>query len=322
VVTGANGFVGQKLVAAFATAGHHVVAASRRPVTVAPGVEWRKSPDLGCDADWKTVLRDADVVVHAAARVHVMNERERDPLAEFRRINVDGTIALARQAAQMGSARFLLISTIKVHGETTTDRPFTPGDRVAPVDPYGLSKWEAECAVARIGDQTGMETAAIRPVLVYGAGVGGNMAMLARLAARGWPVPLGAVRNRRSLVHVDNLADLVVRAATFHGPIPPVMLVCDDEAVSTAELVRRLARASGRRPRVPAVPLWILSGAASLMGKRAWSDRLLQSLEADDRATRHALGWSPPVTLSQGLGELAGLRGPGHEHGVPGSAGL
>jgi nucleoside-diphosphate-sugar epimerase len=304
VVTGASGFVGRRIVAALADAGHSVVAASRQPLSPDVPAEWRQSPDLGAHADWTNVLAGADAVVHAAARVHVMKEFARDPLEAFRRVNVDGTVGLARQAASAGVRRFIFISSIKVNGETTSGRaPFSSTDAPAPTDPYGVSKWEAERALVNISVATGMQVASIRPVLVHGAGAKGNLATLARAAIRGWPIPLGAVRNRRSLVHVDNLADLAAKSVGFPGPLPAVMLVRDDENPSTAELLRRLARAVGREAWIPAVPPRLLLAAARVIGRTAWSDRLLGSLEVDDAATREALGWTPPIAFNEGLAQ-------------------
>lgn len=301
VVTGASGFVGRRIVVALAEAGHDVVAASRQPCAFDGSVVWRKSPDLDAAADWADILTHADAVVHAAARVHVMTERSRDPLSEFRRVNVDGTVALARQAIEAGVRRFVFISTIKVNGERTVGRPFSADDPASPADPYGMSKWEAEQAIAGLAAGTAMEATAIRPVLVHGAGVKGNMAMLAGLVSRGVPLPLGAVRNRRSLVHVDNLASLVTRAVSIAGPLPAVLLIRDDESPSTPDLLRRLARAGGRSARLLPIPSSLLTVAAALVGKAAWADRLLWSLEVDDTATRIALGWHPPVGLDRGL---------------------
>lgn len=311
VVTGASGFVGRRIVARLVAAGHDVVGAARQPGDF-PGARHRAAPDLGPVADWSPVVAGADVVVHAAARVHVMRERERDPLAAFRHANVEGTRLLGHAAVQAGVRRFLFISSIKVNGEHTDDRPpFTPDDKPAPIDPYGISKHEAEIALAAIGDAGGMEIAAIRPVLVHGVGVKGNMAGLARLAARGWPLlflPLGAVMNRRSLVHVDNLADMVAVAAAHPGPLPSVMLIRDDESPSTAELLQRLARAAGREARLPRLPLPWLHAAARVIGREAIAERLLGSLEVADDATRTALGWNPPVTFNDGLADtMAGL---------------
>lgn len=306
VVTGASGFVGRRIVVALADAGHDVVAASRQSCAVEKLATWRKCPDLDAAADWSGILAGADAVVHAAARVHVMTERSRDPLSEFRRVNVEGAVALARQAIDAGVRRFVFISSIKVNGEQTVDRPFSVDDPANPVDPYGISKWEAEQAIERLAAGTPMDTTAIRPVLVHGAGVKGNMATLVRLIRRGVPLPLGAIRNRRSIVHVDNLASLVVHSVSIAGPLPPVMLVRDDESPSTPELLRRLARASGRTARLLPIPPSFLAAAAGLAGRAAWADRLLQSLEVDDAATRSALGWHPPICLDQGLRDTVG----------------
>lgn len=306
IVTGASGFVGQRIVARLVAAGHNVVAATRQPGCF-PGANQCVAPDLGPDADWSSIVHNADIVVHAAARVHVMHERERNPLAVFRHVNVEGTRALANAAAQAGVRRFLFISSIKVNGEHTDDRmPFAPDDAPAPIDPYGVSKHEAEVALSQIGDANGMETVAIRPVLIHGAGVKGNMASFARLAARGWPLrflPLGAVKNRRSLVHVDNLADMIAAVVAHPGPLPKVMLIRDDESPSTPELLQRMAYAAGKKVRLAKLPPQWLSAAARGAGRAAIATRLLGSLEVDDSTTRAALGWRPPMTLDAGLAD-------------------
>lgn len=303
-VTGATGFVGGALVDFLAAAGVPVVALSRTP-PAGPGnnlgVEWRKMPPLGPTSDYRGLFDGVGCVIHCAARVHVMSDPAADPLTEFRRVNRDGTLALAEAAASAGVERFVFVSSIKVNGERTVPgAPFGPEDLPRPVDPYGISKWEAETGLQAIAGRTGMELAVIRPVLVYGPGVRANFAAIARLAASGMPLPLGAADNRRSLVFVGNLVDLLARMAVRPLPARRLLLVSDGEAISTGELVRALAQAQGRRARLIPVPASIMRGIARIAGRAAIAERLFGSLETDT-AHLSEIGWQPPFTLAQGL---------------------
>ncbi len=306
VVTGANGFVGAPTCGALAAAGVEVVAAVRGGARVAPGLLSRPAPDLGAGADWGAVLDGAGAVVHLAARVHVMRERDSDPLASFRAVNVAGTLALAGQAAAAGVGHLVFLSSIKACGEETFGRPFDPTVS-APLDPYGLSKLEAEHGLARLAARTGLAVTVLRPPLVHGPGVKGNLRALAGWLARGLPLPLGAVDNRRALIGVDNLAAAIVRA--LERPPAPGCLrtytLCDAETVSTPELARRLGRALGRPARLTPVPVGLLWLAGRLTGRSAAVARLTGSLEVDDRLIRAELAWAPPVGLDDGLAALA-----------------
>jgi nucleoside-diphosphate-sugar epimerase len=306
-ITGANGFVGSRLVADFAADGDEIVAAARRPLAgLPPGAAWRQAPDLGPDAAWRDVVRGCDLVVHAAARVHVMKDASEDPLAAYRRANVEGTLALARQSAEAGVRRFLFISSIKVNGESTgPGRPFRADDPPAPVDPYGVSKAEAEAALFALGRETGMEVVVVRPVLVYGPGVRANFAAMLKAVARGLPLPLGGIRNRRSLLFVGNLSDLVRRAAVHPATAGQIFLASDGEDLSTAEMLKRLGTAVGRRARLLPVPPALLRAAATMLGKQAQAQRLLGSLQVDIGPARELLGWSPPFTVDAGFAETA-----------------
>jgi nucleoside-diphosphate-sugar epimerase len=306
-VTGANGFVGQRVVALFAERGVRVRAAARsRPDALAEGVEWAAAPDLGPDADWSTVVAGMDVVVHCAARVHVMHDSAADPLAEFRRVNVAGTLALARAAVAAGVKRFVFLSSIKVNGEgTPPDRPYRADDTPAPVDPYGVSKLEAEQALFALAAETGMEVTVTRPVLVYGPGVRANFRAMMAVVAKGLPLPLGAVHNRRSMVFVGNLADLVYAAATHPAAAGQVLLVSDGEDMSTSAMLRALGTALGKPARLVPVPVGPMRFAATLLGKRAVAQRLFGSLAVDIAPTRALLGWSPPFSVALGFAKSA-----------------
>lgn len=303
LVTGANGFVGTALCAALRAQGVDTVGAVRSdalPGQLAIG-------NLDADTDWSAALAGRTVVVHLAARVHVMDDSAGDPLAAYRTVNVDATVNLARQAHANGVRRFVFISSIKVNGEATNGRPFRADDAPAPVDPYGQTKLESERALQTIAAQTGMELVIVRPPLVYGPGVKANFANLLRLVGRGVPLPLGSVKNRRSMVALDNLVDLLI-VCTRHPAAPGgIFLVSDGVDLSTAELVTMMGQAMGKRVFLVPIPVRLMHVAASLLGKRALVDRLLGSLQVDSIPTRDRLGWVPLLTPQQGIDRAASM---------------
>lgn len=298
LVTGANGFVGKPLVAALRQrSGDTVVAATRRggPDEIAVG-------DLGTDTDWSAALVGVDVVIHAAARVHMMNENSPSAHDEYMRSNVEGTLSLARQAVAAGVKRLVFISSIKANGEgTERGRPYTAADTPDPHGSYAESKVEAEARLRALSQETGLEVTIIRPPLVYGPGVRANFAALMRLVARGVPLPLGSINNRRSMVAVDNLIDLIITCAIHPAAPGHVFLVSDGEDLSTSDLLRRLGRALGRPARLLPIPTALLSLGATLLGKGAVATRVLGSLQVDIEPTRRTLGWTPPVSVDEGL---------------------
>lgn len=299
LVTGAAGFVGSHLMRDMAARGLD-----------ARGVTRGRMPGLitipaGPDVDWTPFLAGVDSIVHLAARVHVMQETASDPLSAFRAANVEATLALARQAARAGLRRFVFVSSVKVNGERTdAGHPFTAADRPAPQDPYGVSKAEAEAALLALGRETGLEVIVIRPPLVYGPGVGGNFRSLMKWARSGIPSPFAAVRNKRSLVSVGNLCDLVIRALSHPDAPGRIFLASDGEDLSTHELLTRLARALGRHPVGIPVPPALLWGAARAAGKTGLASRLLDNLQVDITETKRILDWQPPVPVATALGEL------------------
>lgn len=263
-------------------------------------------PDLTEQVNWEQVVAGQDVIIHSAARVHVMNDLSANPLAEFRTVNVDGTLNLARQAAAAGVKRFIFISSIKVNGEgTLRGNPYTAFDTPAPEDPYGISKMEAEQGLRLIADETGMEVVIIRPVLVYGPGVKANFLSMMRWVHKGIPLPLGAINNSRSLVSLDNLADLIVTCIDHPAAANQTFLVSDGEDLSTTELLRRVGAALGKPARLLPVPPKLLDFGASLFGKKAVAQRLLGSLQVDISHTCSTLGWKPPVTVDEALAKTA-----------------
>jgi nucleoside-diphosphate-sugar epimerase len=308
LVTGASGFVGGPVCRRLLAAGHHVVAAVRRDDAFLPmDVEARRVDELGPDTDWHGALKGCDAVIHLAARAHVMKDRAADPLSVFRRVNRDGAVRLAEQAAAAGVSRLVFVSSIKVNGEATPpDCPFRADDAPAPVDPYGVSKAEAEAALAGIATRTGLSLAVLRPPMVHGPAAKGNLAALMRVLEKGVPLPLGAIRNRRSLVGVENLADALafLVAHTAEGRF----LVRDGEDVSTPGLIRALAEGLGIPARLLPVPVGLLRAAGAVLGKGAAVSRLTGSLVVDDAPLR-ALGWTPPVSLAEGLSAVATAHG-------------
>lgn len=251
--------------------------------------------ELGAETDWREALVGVDVVVHLAARVHQMRDRMADPLAEFRRVNVEGTRRLAEQAAEAGVKRFVFVSSIKVNGEgTSPGQAYCETDAPAPADPYGISKYEAEEALHEIGARTGLEVVILRPPLMVGHGVKGNLASLAGAIRRGWPLPFGAItENLRSLLDVRNLADAIVVCAEHSRAAGEVFLVSDGVPVSTAELARQIGKAVGRSPLLLPVPVAPLRIAGRATGKKAAVERLTGSLLINDSKIRRLLAWVP-----------------------------
>lgn len=308
LLTGSTGFVGQALLARLACQpAHELVAVSRRPASGLPtGVAHVQVAAIAADTAWQPVLQGVQVVIHAAARVHVMNDNVVDPLAEFRKVNVDGTLNLARQAAAAGVLRFIFISSIKVNGEgTAVGAPYYAYAQSAPADPYGISKMEAEQGLRALAADTGMEVVIIRPVLVYGPGVKANFLSMMRWLYMGVPLPFGAIHNRRSLVALDNLVDLIVTCIDHPAAANQTFLVSDGEDLSTTELLRRMGVALGKPACLLPVPGRLLEVGAAMLGKQALAQRLCGSLQVDISKTRELLNWTPPVTVDQALRKTA-----------------
>ncbi|MHC8288825.1 UDP-glucose 4-epimerase family protein [Pseudomonas sp. XS1P51] len=308
LLTGASGFVGAAVQAHLLDDPRYAVRSVYRqvPLQPSPRLQACQVPGLEPDTDWQVPLEGVEVVIHCAARVHVMNESEADPLAAFRRANVQGTLRLAEQAAQSGVRRFIYLSSIKVNGEgTLPGRPYTADDQPAPLDPYGVSKLEAEQALQALAAKTGMDVVIIRPVLVYGPGVKANFRSMMGWLNRGVPLPLGAITNKRSLVALDNLVDLITTCIQHPAAANQVFLVSDDEDLSTSELLRRMARALGRPAHLLPVPMWLLSRTAQLLGKKALSQRLCGSLQVDIEKTKALLEWTPAIGVDGALVKTA-----------------
>lgn len=316
LVTGGTGFVGRALLRHLAAReGFALRALVRRQPgeeEAVPGCEYVVGADLGDGGLPPGVAQGCDAVVHTAARVHVMQETADEPLALYRQVNVAGTRALAEAAAAAGVRRFVFLSTVKVYGEQSAPgHPWREHDPTAATDPYAVSKLEAEAALRAAGAAAGMEYTVVRPPLVYGPGVRANFLALAEAVARGVPLPLGAVRNRRSMVALANLVDFLTVCLAHPAAANEVFNVADATPLSTADLARGLAKALGRPPRLVPVPPWALRAALRLTGRGETAARLLGDLEVDTGKASKRLGWQPPLTSEQGLREaVEGLAGP------------
>jgi nucleoside-diphosphate-sugar epimerase len=296
-ITGPTGFVGKALIPSLTAAGWDIVPAGRAQVgEIGPVTDWA--------AYFSGLGQGVKSVVHLAARAHVMNDSAADPLMEYLRVNAHGTCHLAREAARAGVRRLIFVSSVKVMGEETKE-PYSETMAPAPVDPYGVSKLEAEKELGEIARHTGLEVIVLRPPLVYGPGVRANFLALIRGVSRGVPLPLGRVSNRRSMIYVGNLCD-AIRAALSSKATPSRLeayFVSDGASISTPQLIRKISGALERKPRLLPVPQAALRLGGALTGKSMAVHRLLSSLEVDDAKIRRELAWTPPFTLEDGLRE-------------------
>jgi UDP-glucose 4-epimerase len=298
LLTGYSGFVGKNLVAQLKD-NYQLNLLGRKPLALGNVYIY----NLDSESSYRDALEGVDVVVHCAARVHIMNDNVNDPLNEFRAVNTKATLNLAKQAAEVGVKRFIFLSSIKVNGESTSSRaPFTSSDIPAAVDPYGVSKAEAEQQLFEIGRQTGLEIVIIRPPLIYGEGVKANFASLLRIVGKGLPLPFRSIKNnKRSLVSVYNLVDLIRVCIEHPKAINQIFLASDDHDLSTLEMVALMAKVQNKKNLALPLPVWCLRVVGKLVNKSDVIDRLTDSLQLDITHTKNTLGWKPPYSVEHGF---------------------
>ena len=307
LITGGHGFLGKALAASVLSNEFVVRVSSRQKVTlIKTSLEHCQVGELGPSTDWFTALEGVNTVVHCAGLAHVIADTAFEPLTNFRTVNAEGTLNLARQAAEGGVTRFVFISSVGVNGaQTVPGRPFSESDKPNPHNAYTLSKWEAEQGLQRIAAETGMDVVIIRPPLVYGPDAPGNFGLMMRWLKSGVPLPLGAIHNHRSLIGLDNLTDLIVTCLTHPAAANQTFLVSDGEDISITELLRRMGRGMGRPARLIPVPVTLLKAVSAMLGKKYMAQRLCTSLQVNIDKARQLLGWHPPLSLSQGLNKTA-----------------
>lgn len=309
-ITGATGFVGKALVNELCTDSHKVITVVREHSDDLPvEVEQNQVADLSDLSEQNSLIdyiKDVDVVIHTAARVHIMDDHVADPLAEFRKLNVNATFELAKQAARAGVKRFIYLSSVKVNGESTGNRrPFSEKDDPAPEDAYAQSKLEAEKLLLDLAKTTSMEVVIIRPPLIYGPGVKANFSSMIKIITKGIPLPFGAISNQRSMLAIDNLVSFIKLCMTHPAATNQVFLIADGEDVSTTTLLRQIAVAYMRPPRLIPIPISWMIFLARLIGKQMITDRLFGNLQIDISKARELLGWKPVITLEQQLNKMA-----------------
>jgi nucleoside-diphosphate-sugar epimerase len=305
LVTGGTGFVGSHLLRQLVSRKYDAVSLHRIKVKQPiDGVEYRQFAGLECRPDWSELLTGVDTIVHCAARVHVMNETAADPLAEFRKLNLDATMAMANGAVKAGVRRFIFISSIGVIGAETTTQAFRCDTTCHPHSPYAQSKYEAEQALQQLAKDSGLEVVIIRPPLVYGPDAPGNFATLLKAVAKGLPLPFGHHRYKRSFVAVDNLCDLICHCIDNKAATKMPLVVSDGDAVSTGQLIRAIGVALGKSPLLIWFPMGLLRFALEILGKKGMAQQLCGSLEIDISQVKQQLSWSPPVSMSEALANM------------------
>lgn len=297
ILTGSSGFVGRKI--------KNFIPKEKLILVGRRNLDEEYSfflSDLDESSQYGDIMKDVSCIIHCAARAHVMHEGHDNPYCLYHKINVDGTLNLARQAAVNGVKRFIYISSIKVNGESTIiNSPFTEKDIPAPEDAYGTSKLAAENSLRDLAIETDMEVVIIRPPLVYGPGVKANFAAMMNLASKNLPLPLGAINNKRSMVALDNLVDLIVSCIDHPKAANQIFLVSDDHDISTTELLEMMIRGTGKTPRLLPVPMGWLKFVGKLIGKQAVIERLCGNLQVDISHTKETLGWQPPISMEEGI---------------------
>lgn len=302
LVTGASGFVGWELCSRLHKEGNEVIGALRRGTSVLPsGVERRVVGDMNGTTQWGSAIRDVAAVIHLAARTHILDDASSDSLAEYRSVNVEGTRRLVSEAAKAGVKRFVFLSSIKVNGEQTFDNAFNEKAKPDPEDAYGISKLEAEEVIKEVCCSSNMEYVILRSPLVYGPKVKANFLKLMRIVNSGLPLPLGNIKNRRSLIYIGNLVDAIIKCIEHPSAANKTYMLSDGEDLSTPELIQRLSSALGVKSRLFKFPVPLLRMAAAVAGRSAEVNRLIGNLTIDSSKIRNELDWTPPYTVSEGL---------------------
>jgi len=306
LLTGSSGFLGKRLTTALANASFMLIECGRNSAKL-NNPNYLHVENIDSNSKFNLQYQAINTIIHSAARVHVMNDASANPLEAFREVNTHGTLNLAQQAAEAGVKRFIFISSIKVNGESTElGKPFKPDDSFIPTDPYGLSKYEAEVGLHKIADETGMEVVIIRPPLVYGPGVKGNFASMMKWVNKGLPLPLGGIKgNKRSLVSVDNLVNLIITCIEHPKAANQTFLVSDNDDISTTGLLQKMALALDVPSRLLPVPAAWFIFVSHLFAKPAMSQRLCGSLQVDISKTTELLAWTPPYTSAQSMKKTA-----------------
>lgn len=300
LLTGATGFIGNRVLSFLLGKKGYSVTCSVREKSDLPVNCSKFTCELSNDFEWSKVICEGQIVIHLAARAHVVKDQSEEPLTEFRKVNVEGTLQLARQAAAAGVKRFIFLSSIGVNGNSNS-RPFNESDEPHPESDYAQSKLEAETGLWEIQRESGMEVVIIRPPLVYGPNAPGNFKTMVKWVGRGIPLPLGSVNNRRSLIALDNLVDFIYTCMEHPAAANQLFLVADNEVISTTELLSKIADALGRPARLVPIPSVLLQRAAGLVGRRKIAEQLIGSLEVDNSKALRKLNWQPPLTTQNGL---------------------
>jgi nucleoside-diphosphate-sugar epimerase len=306
LITGGNGFVGRALCARMQADDWYVrrtVRSVEQATSRPSGVDTLQVESISTDTDWSDPLTGVDTVVHLAARVHVLHETAIDPLTAFRQVNVAGTERLALMAVDAGVRRFVFLSSVGVNGNVTHGRSFTEENEPNPHNPYALSKLEAEQVLRNIATESEMEVVIIRSPLVYGPNNPGNFLRLLRFVAKGFPLPLGAIENKRNMIYVGNLVDAMITCLEHPKATGETFMVSDGEDVSTPQLIRMIAAEMNRSSRLVPVPPALLKLIGKVTGKSAEVERLTSSLCVDSSKIRRMLNWQPPFTMEEGIKE-------------------